>query len=123
MNSVYPGEENINISDNYYNFIKQLAEDFLKYITNYKLFTGEYLKKISLNHEKYSPKLLGVKEQLKNINTSHILSITSIIPKVVEQQIINIEYFVEGFDENLLKFEKLIKEKNVEYLDCLNSFR
>ena len=123
MNSLYPGEENINITDNYYTFIKQLTEDFLKYITNYKLSTGEYLKKISLNHEKYSPRLIEIKEQLKNINVGHIISVTSIVPKVIEQQIINIEYFVEGFDEKLVKFEKLIKEKNVEYLDCINSFK
>ena len=126
MNSLYPGEENINITDNYYTFIRQLTEEFLKYITNYKLASGEYLKKISLNHEKYSPKLLGVKDQLKNVNNiyaNHIISITSIVPKVIEQQIINIEYFVEGFDEKIVKFEKLIKEKNIEYLDCLNSYR
>ena len=123
MNSLYPGEENINITDNYYTSIKQLTEDFLKYITNYKLSTGEYLKKISLNHEKYSPRLVGVKDQLKNINTSHIISITSIVPKVIEQQIINIEYLVEGFEEKLVKFEKLIKDKNIEYIDCLNSFK
>ena len=57
MNSLYPGEENINITDNYYNFIKQISEDYLKYIINYKIATSEYLKKITTNHEKYNPKL------------------------------------------------------------------
>lgn len=45
MNTFYPEEENLNITDNYYNFLKQLSEDYIKYITNYKVATSEYLKK------------------------------------------------------------------------------
>ena len=123
MNSIYPGEENIIITDNYYIFLKQISEEYLKYITNYKIATGEYLKKISINQQKYSPKLLENNTQLKNINSNHIISLTSIVPKVVEQQMINIEYFVEGFDEKLEKFEKFIKEKIIEYTDYQNSFK
>ena len=123
MNSVYPGEENIIISDNYYIFLKQICEEYLKYITNYKLATGDYLKKITLNHEKYSPKLLETNPQLKDINSNHILSLTSIVPKVVEQQMINIEYFVESFNEKLEQFEKLMKEKITEYTDYQNFFK
>ena len=123
MNSIYPGEENIIITDNYYIFLKQISEEYLKYITNYKIATGEYLKKISINQQKYSPKLLENNTQLKDINSNHIISLTSIVPKVVEQQMINIEYFVEGFDEKLEKFEKFIKEKIIEYTDYQNSFK
>ena len=45
MNTSFPEEENINITDNYYTPIKQLSEDFLKYITNYKTATSDYIKK------------------------------------------------------------------------------
>ena len=123
MNTVFPGEENINISDNYFIFLKQISEEYLKYISNYKLATGEYLKKLSLNHEKFSPKLMETNSQLKDIGSNHIISLTSIVPKVVEQQMINIEYFVEGFDEKLEKFEKLMKEKIIEYTDYQNFFK
>ena len=87
-------EKNINICENYYNFIKQLSEDYLKYITNYKIASIDYLKKISLNHEKYSSKLTEVDEELININSTHIISVTSIIPKVVEQQITGLNDFL-----------------------------
>ena len=126
MNSMFPEEENITISDNYYILVKQLSEDYLKYITNYKIATGDYLKKISFNQEKLSPKLDGVKDQFKNnknINSTHIISLTSIVPKVIEQQIINTEYFVEGLDKKLDKFERLLKEKNTQFLDCQNSYK
>ena len=45
MISNIPQEENLIITDNYYYFIKQLSEDYLKYIINYKIATNEYLKK------------------------------------------------------------------------------
>ena len=116
-------EENLNITDKYFTFVKQLCEDYVKYIINYKIATGEYLKKIKINQEKYRPKLSETVDQIKNINLNHIISLTSIIPKVVEQQIINIEYFFEGIDEKLDNFEKLIKEQNLAYIDTQSAFK
>ena len=123
MNMSNEEEENLNITDKYFTFVKQLCEDYVKYIINYKIATGEYLKKIKINQEKYRPKLSETVEQIKNINLNHIISLTSIIPKVVEQQIINIEYFFEGIDEKLDNFEKLIKEQNLAYIDTQSAFK
>ena len=123
MNSLYPGEYNINISDSYYTFLKQISEDYIKYIKNYKVATNEYLKKISLNQEKYSPQLLGANEQPKDINVSHIISLTSIIPKVIDQQIVNIGYFIDNIDTEFNKYEKILKLKTAEFLDCQNFFQ
>ena len=122
MNSLYPGEENINITDNYYNFIKQISEDYLKYIINYKIATSEYLKKITTNHEKYNPKLSELKDKT-NLKKEHLTKLVSIIPKVIEQQMINIENFVQSIDEKISKFELILKEKNTQYLECQNSFK
>jgi len=123
MNMSNEEEENLNITDKYFTFVKQLCEDYVKYIINYKIATGEYLKKIKINQEKYRPKLSETVDQIKNINLNHIISLTSIIPKVVEQQIINIEYFFEGIDEKLDNFEKLIKEQNLAYIDTQSAFK
>ena len=123
MNSLCPGEENIYITDKYYLLLNEISEDFIKYINNYKLATNDYLKKIVLNQEKYSPKLLDNKTQLKDVDSNHIKSLAAIIPKVVEQQIINIEFFVEDFDEKYNRFEKLLKDKSLEYLVIQNSFK
>ena len=123
MNSLCPGEENIYITDKYYLLLNEISEDFIKYINNYKLATNDYLKKIVLNQEKYSPKLLDTKTQIKDVDSNHIKSLAAVIPKVVEQQIINIEFFVEGFDEKYNRFEKLLKDKSLEYLVIQNSFK
>ena len=116
-------EKNINICENYYNFIKQLSEDYLKYITNYKIASTDYLKKISLNHEKFSSKLTEVEEELKNINSTHIISLTSIIPKVVGQQISSINDFLNEIDEKIINFDKIIKERSIEFIECLTPFK
>ena len=123
MNYTFQEEENLNIAENYFNFIKLLSEDYLKYITNYKIITADYLKKLELIHEKYSPRLLEANNQLKNVNSSHIISLTSIIPKVVDQQIKNNEIFVKGIEEKLENLEKLIKEKSLEFIECQIPFK
>ena len=123
MNFSFQEEENINISENYFNFIKQLSEDYLKYITNYKVATGEYLKKLASIQEKYGSRLLEANDHLKKINSNHIISLTSIIPKVVEQQITNIEFFVEGIDNKLINFDKYIKEKSIKYFEFQTPFK
>ena len=123
MNTSFPEEENINITDNYYTPIKQLSEDFLKYITNYKTATSDYIKKISAYQEKYKPRLIEPKDLPKNICLNHLLSLTSIIPKIVEQQIINNKFFLEGIDSKIIEFEPMLKQKNLEYIDVQNSFK
>ena len=49
--------KNINIALTYYSFIKEIFDDYIKYITNYRLITIEYIKRITQFQEKYSSKL------------------------------------------------------------------
>ena len=122
MINSYPEEENLNITENYYNFLKQILEDYLKYITNYKIATNEYLKKLTMNHEKYNQKLLERKDQ-KELNKEHLIKLVSTIPKIVEEQITNIGYFVEGVDKNISKIELILKKNSTEFMECLNKYK
>ena len=108
--------ENMNISINYYSFIKEVFEDYIKYITNYKNITNEYLKKLIQNHEKYGPRLMGKEKDLskyKGIKTTHIYSITSPIPKIINKQIENLKFFVTGIDSQIESYNLIIKEKDI----------
>ena len=122
MINSYPEEENLNITDNYYNFLKQISEDYLKYITYYKIATNDYLKKIATLNEKYNQKFIEGRDQ-KELKKDHIIKLVSTIPKIVEQQITNIEYFVEGADKNISNLEKILKEKSTEFMECLNKYK
>ena len=122
MNKINQEEENINISDNYYNLIKQLSEDYIKYITSYKFATIDYLKKLSLNQEKYISKLNEIKNELKNIDGSHIISLTSTISKIIKQQITSINLFIQGIGEKLENFEETIKTRSSQYINLITPF-
>ena len=56
MNFVCSEVENMNISIEYYDFIKQMYENLTKYIKAYKSETNDYYKKILKIHDKYYPK-------------------------------------------------------------------
>ena len=115
--------ENMTISVNYFNFIKDTFEDYIKYISNYKIITSEYIKKICQFQEKYTPRLTGKDKErenpkYKNINTKHIYSITSPVIKIIDKQIENLKLVMDGIESQINNFYALIKEKEI----LLNKF-
>ena len=60
--------ENINISIDYFIFIKEAFNDYLQYISNYKSITNEYIQKLEIFHERFSDKLLGKDNDNTNDN-------------------------------------------------------
>jgi DNA-binding transcriptional regulator YhcF (GntR family) len=109
--------ENINISINYFNFIKEVFDDYIKYINNYRIITCEYIKKISQFQEKYSPKLLklDINNNIKyqNINTNHIYKLTLPITKIIDKQIENLNLFMFGIESQINNYDSIIKEKDI----------
>ena len=110
--------QNMNISINYFYFIKDVFEDYIKYISNYRNITNEYIKKLFLFQEKYSPRLLGKEKEKENnkykeINTKHIFSITSPVPKIIDKQIENLTIFMNEIESQIEKYSSLIKEKDI----------
>ena len=115
--------ENINISIDYFIFIKEAFNDYLQYISNYKSITNEYIQKLEIFHERFSDKLLGkendntndnnIKNINKNINTSHIYSFTSPLIKIIGKQIEYLKIFIEGIDSQIESNNKWIKENEI----------
>ena len=126
MNISLPEEKNFKITNNYYQVIKQISEEFKIYLSNLKLISVDYIKKLKQNNEKFSSSSLENKyEQLgyKHVNLKHIISITSIIPSVIEQEMTNLDFFVKAVDEKLESFDKIFKEKSSQYLEQYNSYK
>lgn len=117
MNYLCSELENINISINYFNFIKEVFDDYIKYINNYRIITCEYIKKISQFQEKYSPKLLklDINNNIKyqNINTNHIYKLTLPITKIIDKQIENLNLFMFGIESQINNYDSIIKEKDI----------
>lgn len=124
--------ENMSISINYYEFIKQMYEYVTKYIKNYKEETSEYYKKLAKLQEKYNPRLKGIEQlkKIKNISPNHILFLTSKIFSVIGIQISYLQIFVKEVEEIIKSFDKALKEKNkmssgylIEYEECKNNLQ
>ena len=124
--------ENMSISTNYYEFIRQIYEYETKYIKNYRNETNEYFKKLMKIQEKYSPRFKGVEllKKIKNINTNHILFLSSKIYSIIGIQISNLQIFLKEVDDIIKSFDKTLKEKNSmsskylnEYEECKNNLQ
>ena len=116
MNYLCSELENINTSENYYNFIKDVFDDYIKYIINYRIITIEYIKKIQQFQEKNSSKLLkrdinNIKYQ--NLNTTHIYSITSSISNLIDKQVENLNLVMSGIESQITNYDKIIREKDI----------
>ena len=108
--------ENINISVNYFCFIKEVFDDYMQYIYNYKVSTDEYLKKLSMLQDKFKQKLTGKDRdntKYKNSKINHIFSLTSPIYKILEKQIENLQMLHEGIEQQLENNNKFMKEKEI----------
>ena len=100
--------ENMYISTNYYEFIKQIYDYVTKYIKNYRNETGEYVKKLVKIQEKFNPRIKGIEElkKIKNIKTKHIISLSSKIFNVIGTQIDNLKIFLKECDDIIKSFDK-----------------
>ena len=110
--------ENMTISINYFNFIKDIFEDYMKYITNYRIITNDYIKKICQIQEKYGSRLSGKNkdkenQKYKNINTKHIYAITSPIIKILDKQIEDFKLVMDGIESQIENYNIFIKEKKI----------
>ena len=101
--------DNFNVSLDYYNSIKLVSDEVVKYIKAYRQILLEYVKKIQNMQSNFKKKL----DFTDNPKTSQIISsLTSKIFKLLEQ---NNDLFQLSFDEidlRLKEFDSFIKEKN-----------
>ena len=108
--------ENINTSINYFCFIKEVFDDYMQCINNYKVITNDYLKKLMMLQDKFKYKLTGKEKdntKYKNVNTNHIFSLTSPISKIIDKQIENLQMFIDGINGQIENNNKVIKEKEI----------
>ena len=110
--------ENMIISTNYFNFIKDTFEDYIKYITNYRIITNEYIKKICQIQEKYGSRISGKNKDKENpkykrVYTDHIYTITSPIVKIIDKQIEDYKFVMDGIESQIENYNTLIKEKEI----------
>ena len=108
---------NYNLSNGYYRLISEIFEEELKYIRGYKTLINEYFKK-SLELQITSGAKLGrPPESFANatwIDSSPIIKLTQIIPKIIQKQIENLKNFIEEIEKSVIVLDDYFKSKSSE---------
>ena len=108
INLVDIENQNMNISLELFDIVKQNAEEYCSYITKYKECTAIYfdkLSKLTYNIKKDNIILN------KNLNISSIFSILNKIPKLVSIQIDGLKKFVESLDLTITPLVNVLKNE------------
>ena len=119
------GLENIKKAMAYYDFIKEVYEDYIEYITNYIEKTSEYVNQLNIFKEKFNHKLNGKdknKTKYKNINTQQIYSIVSPITKLINKQIESLESLMSGIMNQIKTYNINSKDSSRLYLNFKTMF-
>ena len=119
------GLENIKKAMAYYDFIKEVYEDYIEYITNYIEITSEYVKQLNEFKEKFNHKLNGKdkdKAKNKNINTQQIYSIVSPITKLINKQIESLESLMSGIMNQIKTYNINSKDSSRLYSNFKTMF-
>ena len=99
------------LSLDYYNSIKQLSDDLIKYIKGYKQLVQDYMKKIQNMQTNFKKKLaISVNPKTSQI----ILELTSKIFNLLEQNNELYQLSLDEIDLRLKEFDTIIKQKNEE---------
>ena len=100
--------DNINITYEYFSFIKIVGEELIKYIKSYKQISMEHMRRLSsldnnMNFKSFNPE--------DNIRYSQIIKLTKKLKEVIAQNIELINCSIQNIDTYIVDFEKILKEK------------
>ena len=107
--------DNITISFDYFNSIKAVADEVIKYVRGFNQISQEYMKKLQLFQTNYAKKLA----KSDNPKITQITSLTSKITEIVSQIEELCQVSIDDIDSRLKNFETLLKEKT----DSINSLK
>ena len=108
---------NFNISLGYYRLISQTLEEEIKYINGFKSLINEYFKKALTLQLSSGTKLGKLPDEFANakwIDSSPILKLIQIIPKIIQKQIENLQIFIKDIEKPLIDLDDYFKSKSSE---------
>ena len=100
--------DNINITLDYFTSVKQLGEEFIKYLRGYRQLSQEYMKKLQIFETNFGRK---ISRPAENPKVSQLVDLTSKITDLIFQNIELFDFSIKEIDERINDFEKYLKEK------------
>jgi hypothetical protein len=106
--------DNITVSFDYFNSIKSVGDEVVKYVRGFNQLTQEYMKKLQLFQTNFAKKLA----KSDNPKITQITLLTSKITEIVSQIEELCQVSIDDIDSRAKKFETLLKEKT-DYVNSL----
>lgn len=100
--------DNINITFDYFTSVKQIGEEFIKYLRGYRQLSQEYMKKLQIFETNFGRK---ISRPAENPKVSQLVDLTSKITDLIFQNIELFDFSIKEIDERINDFEKYLKEK------------
>lgn len=107
--------DNVEISIDYFNSIKLIGDELIKYIRGYNQLSQEYIKKLQLFNMNSSKKLT----KSENKKTSQIITFTSKMTEIISKNIEMSQSSIDNIEQKVKQLETVLKEK----LDNLNNIK
>ena len=108
MSIKYSELENMNITLDYFNSIKQISDELIKYIKNYKQLIQEFLKKLQSFQTNFRKKL----SKSENPKISKATFLTSKLTQLIDQNNELYQLSIDDIDLRLKQFDSQLKLKN-----------
>ena len=108
---------NYNISTGYYRLVTEVFEEEIKYIREYKTLVNEYFKKSLALQVSSGSKLGKLPDNFANatwLDSSEILKLSQLIPKIIQKQIENLKKFMDDIEKPLNLLDDFFKNKSSE---------
>jgi len=107
--------DNITVSFDYFNLIKTVGDELVKYIRGFNQVSQDYMKKLQLFQTNFAKKLA----KSDNPKITQITSLTSKIAEITSQIGELCQISIDDLDSRIKSFETLLKEKT----DNVNSLK
>ena len=100
--------DNVEISLDYFNSIKSLGDELIKYIRGYNQLSQEYIKKLQLFNMNSSKKI----SKSENPKSSQIITFTSKITQIISKNIEMSQKSIDNIELRVKQLEAVLKEKS-----------
>ena len=114
FNETITPKYSLDISKDYFFFIKDIFNDYSKYLKQYKTLMVNFSKKLNQLQEKFGQSLIDfdkIKNKYKNSKIKDLYEFISVVPKIVQKLADNFNSSVNGLDPVIQEIDKIISEQ------------
>ena len=110
--------DNIEISIDYFNSIKSIGDELIKYIRGYNQLSQEYIKKLQLFNVNSSKKI----SKSENPKLSQIIAFTSKITEIISKNIEMSQASTDNIELKVKQLEIILKDKSDNIINTKKSY-